>query len=418
MKDDTSPVLVVLNGLQLGGSQINAVDFCATAAAYGFPGVAVGYSNSLPPSGPSMVDVAADRGVRLHVLNRAPTTMAAARQLREIAELERARLVHVYGAWEARPAYWGPCRAGRLPLVHTVYEMAVPHVVLPSPPLIVGTRYLLEEQSTQRRGPVRLISPPVDLDADKPDSVAATVFRSSNDVDSAAVLLVSVSRLDEEMKALAVETAIRSMPRLSDRTTLAVVGDGDAASRLRSLGDQINDQLGRRAVLFTGGMSDPRPAYAAADVVFGMGSSAARALAFAKPLVAVGERGWACRFDPQTADALFRNSFWSLQQVPGAVERFAEELQPLLADAALRAELGAFGRDFASANFGLAAMTERLVQLYEQLGSSPWRREWWTDLPAEIAGVAKAIQVKVTRRDPYAEAAGAPSRVLNPRRSR
>ncbi|MGJ7442285.1 glycosyltransferase [Aquipuribacter sp. MA13-6] len=413
-----APVLVVLNGLQVGGSQINAIDLCAASSAFGFAGVAVGYSGSLPVSGPSMVDVAAERGVRLVVLDRPRSTAAAARQLRAVATVEGARLVHVYGAWEARPAYWGPCFAGRMPLVHTVYEMAVPHVVLPSPPLIVGTRYLLEEEPARRRGRVSLISPPVDLDRDRPDLTAGAAFRTRLGVGTDEVLLVCVSRLDEEMKAHGVETAIRSVESLPTSTVLVVVGDGDAAERLRALADEVNVRLGRPAVLFTGAMADPRPAYAAADVMFGMGSSAARTLAFGVPLVAVGERGWARRFEPASADELFRNSFWSLTVVEDAVGLFVQQVTPLLEEPARRTDLGAFGRGFAQAHFGLEAMTGKLVEIYRDTVGTTWRRDWLRDLPVEIAGVGRAVQVKVTRRDPYAEAAGARSRVLSARSGR
>ena len=46
---------------------------------------------------------------------------------------------------------------------------------------------------------------------------------------------------------------------------------------------------GRQVVLLTGEIADPRPAYAAADVVVGQGGSALRGMAFGKPLVVVGE---------------------------------------------------------------------------------------------------------------------------------
>ena len=42
-------------------------------------------------------------------------------------------------------------------------------------------------------------------------------------------------------------------------------------------------RLGRDAVVLTGAMLDPRPAYAAADVVIGMGGSSLRGMASASP---------------------------------------------------------------------------------------------------------------------------------------
>jgi glycosyltransferase involved in cell wall biosynthesis len=376
-------VLVVLNSLDLGGSQINALDFAAGAAGRGIDSALVGWRHTLPGSGPSLLDVASQRGLTIEVLDRPPTTLAAARSLSSAAHRHSADIVHVYSAWEARTAFWGPAVFGRRPLVITVYEMFLPRETLPSATVVVGARYLAEDHA-DRLGRLHLISPPVDLDRDDPDAVDSSLFRDTLGLSPDQTLLVTVSRLAETMKAVPVHTAITAMAALPPAVVLAVVGDGEAAPRLRDLAAATNQRLGRQAVHMVGAMHDPRPAYAAADVVIGMGGSAARGLALGRPLIAVGERGWSRRFEPDTADLLFRDSFWSADPVDDPVADLVAALTPLLGDPARRKELGDFGRAFAERSFGLAAMTDRLVDVYREASASRATVSWWRDLPHEL----------------------------------
>src|ERR1700680_2468459 len=53
-----------------------------------------------------------------------------------------------------------------------------------------------------------------------------------------------------------------------------------------------NARAGRKVAVLTGELQDPRSAYAAANVVLGMGGSALRGMAFGKPLIVQGERGF------------------------------------------------------------------------------------------------------------------------------
>ena len=145
-------VLVYVHNLELGGSQINAVDLAAAVRDYGFESVIVG-PQDMRPAGPSLVDVAAERNVPLLMVEREHTTVRAARQLSRLAASTGAGIIHVYNTWSFRPAYWGPCLFARRPLVMTVYEMAIDPIVYQAPPLIVGARYLTEE-AAGRKGQV------------------------------------------------------------------------------------------------------------------------------------------------------------------------------------------------------------------------------------------------------------------------
>ena len=77
-----------------------------------------------------------------------------------------------------------------------------------------------------------------------------------------------------------------------------IVGDGAARPRLAQLAEETNAEIGRQAVVLTGMLLDPRPAYAAADIVVGMGGSSLRGIAFGKPVIIVGEKGFSAPFTP------------------------------------------------------------------------------------------------------------------------
>jgi glycosyltransferase involved in cell wall biosynthesis len=388
-------VLVTLNSLILGGCQINALDLALAAEDHGVRSVVVGFRESMPPDGPSMLDVARDRGTKLLVLDAPMRTSSAAPALSTVAERYDVDLVHGYGGWDLRPVFLGPARWGRRPLVQTVYEMYVPSGVYPHSPLVVGTGYLLDEQRVSHRGLVELISPPVDLSSDSP-SHDPQPFVSEHCSAPGNLRIVIVSRLSSDMKETGIRQTIEAMARL-DRpdVDLFIVGNGDAEERLYVAGRAMNERLGRRAVTFCGAMYDPRSAYAAADVVIGMGSSAARALAFGKPLIVCGENGWFRTFTRQSAGMLFRNSFWSDESEPDAVASLSQQLRTLADSAPLRADLATFGRKFAESAFGLTTMTERMVDLYQRALAHHRRRNWFLDAPREARPAAAWLQRRV-----------------------
>lgn len=407
----TSPyrVLVALDHLELGGTQINAVQLSAAVRDHGYESLLVGPRHTLP-DGPSLLDVAAEYAVRVEPYDRPSAMLPSARALGRIARAWDAGIVHAFGTSE-RPAYWDAGLLGRRALVRTIYEMSTDPGLHPGVPLVVGTGYLRDELA-DRPGGVTLVSPPVDLSRDATDLVDAGGFRRGLGLGEHDVVLVIVSRLDEEMKARGVADTVQAVGRLDDPTVrLVVVGGGNAEQRLRELGGKVNASLGRDAVLFTGPMSDPRPAYAAASIVLGMGSSAARGLAFGKPLVVLGEFGWSKVFREPDVESLFRNSFWSPRAEPDSVGLLAEQLRGLVADPAERARLELLARRFAVDRFGLESMAARLAGVYDEALRRRSARAWVRDLPLEATILGGKIRRAAANRVPGVRysAATAPS---------
>ena len=105
-------------------------------------------------------------------------------------------------------------------------------------------------------------------------------------------------------------------------------------------------------------MLDPRAAYAAADVVVGMGSSALRAMAHGKSVIVQGERGFARTFDEESSSFFLHAGFYGIGDGGSAAPAVAAALADLLPDRTLREALGRLGREVVVDRFSCGHATE------------------------------------------------------------
>ena len=145
---------------------------------------------------------------------------------------------------------------------------------------------------------------------------------------------------------------------------MTVVGDGTARDIVADRAAKANALAGRRAVVLTGELFDPRPAYAAADIMLGMGGSALRALAFGRPLVVQGEQGFWELLTPQSVDLFLQQGWYGVADGTGGAERLTAILRTLVADPERRASLGAYGRTLAEERFSLTRAAEVQEDIY------------------------------------------------------
>ncbi len=353
--------------LGIGGSQLNAIDLAAAVRDLGHEVVVFGRPGPLEAR-------IAERGLEFvaapesHV-RPGPTVVRALRRLVHDRGID---IVHGY---EWPPIIDASCAVLGTPAVtvSTVMSMAVAPFIPRGLPLVVGTHAIAERERRSGRTRVHVIEPPVDLATDNPDLLSDTgPFRASVGADPDAVLVVMVGRLTHELKLEGLLTAIDTVPSLGERVQLVIVGDGPARDTVHAAAADANARHGRRAVLLPGAMEDPRLAYAAADIVLGMGGSALRALCFAKPLVVQGERGFWETLTPETVEPFLREGWYGLGDSPehGAA-RLRTSLSALSDDERRRRELGAYGRALVEERFGLGTAAAIQVDVYERAISSP-----------------------------------------------
>jgi glycosyltransferase involved in cell wall biosynthesis len=385
-------LLVAPHDLEIGGSQINAIDLAAGAAEAGHDVMVYGVPGPL-------VDLIRSRGldfVPARPLRYRPAPSRIA-QLAVLARTHRLDLVHAYEWPPCLDAYYGAHLVLGVPLLCTVLSMSVSPLVPRSIPLVMGTEALGDEARRTHRAPVWVLEPPIDVEGDHP-AIDGTAFRRDCGVEDERMLVVTVSRLAIDLKLDALVQAIDAADVLAGRlpVRLAIVGGGPAAAALEGRAAEVNRRWGRDVVSFLGAMSDPRPAYAAADVVVGMGSSALRALSIGRPVVVQGEEGFSKPFVPETLPYFLRHGFWGRAEEGWTVGRFAEQLQVLLADPIRRVELGAFGRRTVEARFSLSRAVARQLDIYDEVLVGGKRRR-----PADAATAAgRAVRLELDNHDP------------------
>ena len=378
-------ILVYPHAMEVGGSQLNAVELASAVqrlghevSVIGEPGPLVGH---VLDAGLEHLPLSPDR--------RRPSA-ATVRMLRDLAVRRGLDVVHGYEWPPGVEAFYASLR-GPSAAVCTVMSMAVAPFLPSSLPLVVGTREIQEQAAPGRRS-VHLIEPPVDVVANAPGHPVAE-FRRRFGLDTGpdpasgpgpapgsgagsgagsgggTLDLVVVGRLVEELKLEGVLTAIDVVGRLAGEldVRLVVVGDGPARAEVESRAAAADAAAGRRVIVLTGQLLDPRPAYATATVCLGMGGSALRSLAFAKPLIVQGELGFFELLTPESEKTFLGQGWYGLGagKDEGAA-RLEALIRRLYADPGLRHELGEYGRRLVVDRFSLDRAARAQVEIYEQ----------------------------------------------------
>lgn len=353
-------VLIGLEGLALGGCPINALDLGRALRQRGHHVSVFAIDEDVKVS---LLPYAARCGFTPVLLPAGSGTVGRTRQIRELADSVGAEVTHVFAPWlgPAATAAMATRRSGAAVVTNWMMEN-----VFYTPrhtPVIVGTQRLHDELALRHQGRVWLMEPPVDVVADAPDPARGREFRQAWDIADGELAVVVVGRVDAHLKAEGLGYAIRAIEVNESNLRLVIVGDGDAFGQIQALAEEVNRRLGRPAVLLTGAMHDPRPAYDAADIALGMGGSALRALAHGKPLVVLGGRGFARTFEPTSAGHFYQEGFYGQQSPDDPVRHLATVLDSLCGREA-RAALGEFGLSEVVRRFSLEAGAVRLEQIY------------------------------------------------------
>jgi len=356
-------ILVYPHSLAIGGSQINAIDLAAKAANDGHDVIVYGIVGPLVPYIEKL-------GLRFYPARRlryrpAPSRIA---QLMKIARKEKLDLIHAYEWPPCLDAYYGAGLMMGLPVVCTVLSMSVMPCIPSSIPLIMGTRELGEQAKQSHLGPVWVIEPPIDVDNDHP-GIDGSELRSRWRIAAEEVAVVTVSRLSLDLKLDALVRAMDAVDLLADRypIRLVLVGDGPARPALEQRARKINKLRGREVVTLHGSELDPRRAYAAADLIVGMGSSALRAMAIGKPVIVQGEDAFSETFDPATLDLFLRQGFYGLGNAEPGSYRLADQLEDLLRDPQRRNELAHYGREVVCSRFSIHRAASIQEEIYESV---------------------------------------------------
>lgn len=351
-------ILVFAHELEVGGTQVNAIDLAAALRDQR------GHTVALTATPGPMVEYAATKGLEFLPLpapgsHPSPSRMRA---LRTQVKALRAEVVHAWDWLQGLDAYFGVHLPMGIPLVITDMMMTLTRILPKRIPTTFGTPELVEAASGRGWREAHLLLPAVDLEANAAGRADGQGLRVGLGVAPNQQLVVTVSRLDRWMKAESLRRTIAAARLLGQeiRLRLLIVGDGAERKRLEALAHEANRELGREVVTFVGMMGDPRAAYEAADLVVGMGGSALRGMAFGKPVIVVGEKGFSEVFSAETAQGFYHRGMYGVGDSNPSCTRLAQQIARLLGSPEDMKQLGELAREFVGRHFGLTVVAERL----------------------------------------------------------
>lgn len=362
-------ILVFAHRLEYGGTQVNAIELAATLRDR------QGHDVVLFATPGPLQKLAEDKGLRCIAAPdaRIHPSPARMRALHEAIRQERPDLLHVWDWWQCLDAYYSAYLPRRVPMVVTDMMMDLTRVLPKRVPTTFGTPELAEQARAAGWRHVEALVPPVDVLANSPGAADPQPLRDRFSISEEEIAVVTVSRLANFMKSESLIRTIEAVRELGRRLPLrlVIVGDGAARPQLERLAAGVNAELGHRVVTLAGPMVDPRPAYAMADIVVGMGGSALRGMAFGKPLIVVGERGFSSLFTPENSEEFFYKGMYGLGDGRPDNERLAQALAELCGNAARRRELGKYGRRFVMKNHSLEVVSDRLDGFFRSAMANP-----------------------------------------------
>ena len=145
-----------------------------------------------------------------------------------------------------------------------------------------------------------------------------------------------------------------------------------------------------------GEVADRGPWYAAGDILLGMGRSTLRAMAFAKPLVVLGERGFWRLLTPESLTQFLYGGWYGIG--PGGDGSVTLEglLRELVASPERRRELGRYSRGVVEQRFSLTRAADLQEEIYSAvLDGDGWQRNQVRTL---VRQAAQLVDYEIRRR--------------------
>jgi L-malate glycosyltransferase len=351
-------LLVFAYPLRVCGTTVNVIELAAALRDLR------GYDVAIFAASGALTKLAEQKRLRLVTAPEASgqPSLTRIKALRNTVRKERPDLVYAWDWPQSIDAYYGVHLPMRVPLAVTSMSMDVDRMLPKSVPTTFGTPELVDRARTRGRLRVELLLPPVDTEQNAPGVADGSAFREAWRISRNDIIVVTVSRLDEYMKSESLFRTAEAVLALGPKLPLrfVVVGDGNARARMERRAAEINSKLGRAAIMLTGEMVDPRPAYAAADIAVCMGGSALRAMAFAKPVIVAGERGFARLLVPETAEYFHYFGIYGCGEGSDSNDEMIAAISRLSDSRSLRQEVGQFSRDFVVRHFGLRTVAAGL----------------------------------------------------------
>ena len=180
--------------------------------------------------------------------------------------------------------------------------------------------------------------------------------------------VVYVSRMDID-RSLAAHKLIEAVPEIYKEIPgleVVIVGGGNDFDKIKAEADSMNDRLGERVVITTGGRTDINKFAASGDVFVGVSRAALEAMACKKPAIIAGNEGYIGIFDEDKLAVSIDTNFCCRGCGETTTDRLRDDLLSLLGDdkADLRAELGKYSLETVKKYYSVDTMASDAIKMY------------------------------------------------------
>ena len=180
--------------------------------------------------------------------------------------------------------------------------------------------------------------------------------------------IVYISRMDADRALVAFHLAeiVPELVKINPDIEVVIVGSGNVFDELKKKVDAINERLGKRYIVLTGGRTDIYKFAALSDIFVGVSRSALEAMACEKPVIVAGNEGYLGIFDKDKLENAIDTNFCCRGLIESTPELLLRDLTTLLTNnEEENARLGAFSRKIILENYSLSKMANDCIMMYQ-----------------------------------------------------
>ena len=180
--------------------------------------------------------------------------------------------------------------------------------------------------------------------------------------------VVYVSRMDVD-RSFAAHKLIEAVPDLVKRIPnleIVIVGGGNDFDKINEEAEDMNQRLGQRIIIVTGGRTDINRFVAAGDVFVGVSRAALEAMACRKPAIIAGNEGYIGIFDESRLKVSIDTNFCCRGCEMTTMERLRDDLLTILdpENDQLRKKLGDFSIETVKKFYSVETMADDAIKMY------------------------------------------------------
>ena len=295
-------------------------------------------------------------------------------RLRHLLEEQHVDLVNAHN-WRAGMASYLTCRRAGVPYLFTVHGTRRP---LHRRGVFYWSKRVLVVSEASRRNLVQGFRLPADRIVVSRIGVDCQQFREQPadeemerklDLRPGAPRIVHVSRFSRGKApvAIALIACMSLLEQAVPNVELVLAGQGPEEGAISRQAEEMNQRLGRRAVLALGGRPDVPRLLSLASVVVATATVALEAMASGKPVIAAGKGGYLGPVTPESLGQAEASCFADHEEMPPLTgDSLAADLGRLLSSPADLARLGAFGRQAAVSRHSVAQVAEEVEGVYHR----------------------------------------------------